>query len=48
MADGFTCLIGLFLMACSGGRTMASEEIDLQHLVTPAGLMVQNLVSGTL
>jgi len=29
-------------MACSGIGTMASEEIDLQHLVTPARLAVQN------
>ena len=36
------CLMGLFLMACGGSGTMASEEIDLQHLVTPAGLMVQS------
>ncbi|MDW7670484.1 MAG: hypothetical protein SCK57_03180 [Bacillota bacterium] len=36
------CLMGFFLMACAGGGTMASEEIDLQHLETPAGLMVQS------
>ena len=39
---GLTCLMGSVLMACSGGGTMAREAIDLQHLVTPAGLMVQN------
>ena len=39
---GFTCLMGLFLMACSGGGTMTREEVDLQHLVTPERLMVQS------
>ncbi|SMP41265.1 hypothetical protein [Anoxynatronum buryatiense] len=39
---GLTCFIGSVLMACDDGGTMAREEIDLQHLVTPAGLMVQN------
>ncbi|SMP60681.1 hypothetical protein [Anoxynatronum buryatiense] len=36
------CLMGLFLMAFSGSGTMPNEEIDLQHLVTPAGLMAQS------
>ena len=39
---GMICLMGLFLVACSGSGTMPNEEIDLQHLETPAGLMVQN------
>jgi hypothetical protein len=39
---GFTCLMGLLLMACSGVGTMTSEETDLQHLITPDRLMVQS------
>jgi len=39
---GFTCLMGLFLMACSGGGSMTVKEVDLKHLVTPTSLMVQS------
>ncbi|MEN1762191.1 hypothetical protein [Anoxynatronum sibiricum] len=39
---GLTCFIGSIFMACGDGGSMTVKEIDLQHLVTPAGLMVQN------